>query len=54
MAYFDREVSKKRKFVADGVFYSRMTDIWNAELCRFLENTSLQWNSKKVNRVTKG
>lgn len=32
MAYFDREVSKKRKFVADGVFYSEINELFATQL----------------------
>ena len=32
MAYFEREVSKKRKFVADGVFYSELNELFATQL----------------------
>lgn len=32
MAYFDKEVSKKRKFVADGVFYSELNELFATQL----------------------
>ena len=27
MSYLNRDISKKRKFVADGVFYSEMNEV---------------------------